>query len=138
MRTLKTTLTAVALTGLLAVLVPIWAVHRLVSGLLVRRPTGSRTPIERVAAADVDLDEVIAGSRPVVISGLVALTITPMMAARLLKPYFSHQFMVEFLDLVLCELNRKWNGETVSSKTINELITRLEPFYVQPERQRSS
>jgi hypothetical protein len=70
-RTLKTILTAVALTGLLAVLVPIWAVHRLVSGLLVRRTTGSRTAIERVAAADVDLDEVIAGNRPVVISGLV-------------------------------------------------------------------
>jgi hypothetical protein len=69
-RTLKTILTAVALTGLLVVLVPIWAVHRLVSGLLVRRPAGSRTPIERVAAADVDLDEVIAGGRPVVISGL--------------------------------------------------------------------
>jgi hypothetical protein len=69
-RTLKTILTAVALTGLLVVLVPIWAVHRLVSGLVVRRPTGSRTPIERVAAADIDLNEVIAGNRPVVISGL--------------------------------------------------------------------
>jgi hypothetical protein len=69
-RTLKTILTAVALTGLLVVLVPIWMVHRFVSGLLVRRSTGSRTPIDRVAAADVDLDEVIAGNRPVVISGL--------------------------------------------------------------------
>jgi hypothetical protein len=69
-RTLKTILTAVALTGLLVVLVPIWAVHRFVSGLLVRRPTGSRTPIERVAAADVDLNEIIAGNRPVVICGL--------------------------------------------------------------------
>ena len=70
-RKLKTILTAVALTGLLVVLVPIWAVHRLVSGLLVRRPTGSRTPIERVAAADLDLDDVIARSRPLVISGLI-------------------------------------------------------------------
>jgi hypothetical protein len=69
-RTLQTILTAVALTGLLVVLVPIWAVHRFVSGLLVRRPSGSRTAIERVAAADVDLDEVIAGNRPVVITGL--------------------------------------------------------------------
>jgi hypothetical protein len=70
-RTLETILTAVALTGLLVVLVPVWAVHRFFSGLLVRRSTGSRTAIERVAAADVDLDEVIAGHRPVVISGLV-------------------------------------------------------------------
>jgi hypothetical protein len=69
-RTLETILTAVALTALVAVLVPIWTIHRIVTGLLVRRPEGSRTPIERVAATDVDLDEVIAGNRPVVISGL--------------------------------------------------------------------
>jgi hypothetical protein len=52
------------------VLVPIWAVHRFVSGLLVRRPEGSRTAIERIAATDVDLNEVIGSNRPVVISGL--------------------------------------------------------------------
>ncbi len=50
---------------------PIWTVHRFATGLLVRRPEGSRTPIPRVAATDVDLDEVIAGNRPVVISGLI-------------------------------------------------------------------
>lgn len=69
-RTLQTILTAVALTGLVAVLVPIWAMHRFVSGLLVRRPEGSRTAIERFAATDVDLNEVIGGNRPVVITGL--------------------------------------------------------------------
>ena len=69
-RTLKTILTAVALTGLLVVLVPIWALHRVVSGLLVRRPKGSRTAIERIAATDVDLNELLASHRPVVITGL--------------------------------------------------------------------
>ena len=63
--------TAVALTGLLALLVPIWAVHRLITGLRVRRPQGSRTAITRVNAAEVDLNDLIRGDRPVIISGLV-------------------------------------------------------------------
>jgi hypothetical protein len=70
-QTLKTILTAVALTGLLIVLVPIWAVHRFVSELLVRRQKGARTPIARVAATEIDLNEVISGNRPIVISGLI-------------------------------------------------------------------
>lgn len=63
---------------------------------------------------------------------------TAEMAVRLLRQYFTDRFLVEFLDLLLVELNNKWKGETITSKTMNELITRLEPFYVQPERQRSS
>ncbi len=70
-RTLIPMVTAVALTGLLALLIPIWAVHRLITGLRVRRPRGSRTRIERVTAADVDLDALIRGDRPVIIEGLV-------------------------------------------------------------------
>lgn len=69
-RTLKTIVTAAALTCLLVLLVPIWSVHRLISGLRVRRPKGSRTTIERVAASEVDLNEVIRSDRPVIISGL--------------------------------------------------------------------
>ena len=61
---------AVALTALLALLVPIWAVHRLVTGVLVRRPSGTRTQIPRVNAADVDLNDLIRGHRPVIIEGL--------------------------------------------------------------------
>jgi hypothetical protein len=70
-RTLITMLTAVALTGLVALLVPIWAAHRLFSELRVRRPKGSRTEIRRVAAGDVDMNEVINGDSPVIIEGLV-------------------------------------------------------------------
>ncbi len=79
-RTIKAIVTAVALTGLLALLVPIWAVHRLITGLRVRRSKGARTTIERVLASEVNLDEVIRSDRPVIISGLtdeLALPLVP-------------------------------------------------------------
>jgi hypothetical protein len=64
-------LTAVALAARVALLTPIWAAHRLVSELRVRRSAGSRTEIARVAAKEIDLDTVIRSNQPVIIEGLV-------------------------------------------------------------------
>ena len=57
--------------ALVVVLVPIWAVHRVVSDLRTRRRSGSTTAIAHVHARDVTLDELIRGRRPVIIEGLV-------------------------------------------------------------------
>jgi hypothetical protein len=64
-------LTAVALVARVAFLTPIWAAHRLVSEVRVRRSTGSRTDIRRVSADTIDLDAVLRGNEPVIIEDLV-------------------------------------------------------------------
>lgn len=64
-------LTAAMLVVRVVVLIPIWAAHRLVSAVRVRRSTGSRTDIRRVSANDIDLDAVLTSKEPVIIEGLV-------------------------------------------------------------------
>lgn len=64
-------LTALALAVRVMVLTPIWAAHRLVSEVRLRRSAGSRTEIRRVSARTIDLDSVIKGNEPVIIEGLV-------------------------------------------------------------------
>lgn len=70
-RILVNALSAVALAVLVALLVPIWAGHRLLSELRTRRRGAATTTIPRVDAGDVDLDEVLRSKHPVIISGLV-------------------------------------------------------------------
>ena len=64
-------MTAVADAGRVAVLVPIWAAHRVWAAARTRRSAGSRTAIRRVSAHEVDLDTVIKRNEPVIIEGLV-------------------------------------------------------------------
>jgi len=68
---LKALLLSAALVALLVVLIPVWAVHRFVSLLRVSRGTGSSHQIERVAAASVDLNDVLKRGKPLIIQGLV-------------------------------------------------------------------
>ena len=63
--------TAAMLAARVALLIPIWAAHRFVSGVRVRRSAGSRTDIRRVSASDIDLDAVLRSKEPVIIEGLV-------------------------------------------------------------------
>ena len=63
--------TAVALAARVALLIPIWAAHRVWSEVRVRRSAGSRTAIRRVSANEIDLDTVIKANEPVIIEGLV-------------------------------------------------------------------
>ena len=73
-------LSAVALCGLLLLLIPVWAIHHAAASLRTRRSTGETRGIRRVSAQDQDLDELIRGDEPVIIEGLVpelALPLVP-------------------------------------------------------------
>ncbi len=61
----------IAITGLVAVLIPIWAIHDLISRVRATRRTGSTQSIPRVSAGEVDLRTVMGDNRPVIISGLI-------------------------------------------------------------------
>ena len=73
-------LSAVALCGLLLLLIPVWAVHHAAASLRTRRSSGETRCIRRDCAQDQDLDELIRGDEPVIIEGLVpelALPLVP-------------------------------------------------------------
>jgi hypothetical protein len=59
------------LTGLVAVLTPIWLTHHLATRIVSARRRGSTIDIERIDARSAPLDEVMAAGRPVILEGLV-------------------------------------------------------------------
>ncbi len=69
-----------AITLLVLVLIPIWAVHTAISTVRSRRRSGSTRAIPRVSLDEVALADVIQGGRPVIIRGLIDrmdLAVTP-------------------------------------------------------------
>ncbi|MDX2382301.1 MAG: cupin-like domain-containing protein [Acidimicrobiia bacterium] len=70
--TVSGALISVALSGLLLVLIPVWAIDRLVNGIRTRRRSGSVRPIERVSASDLDMAAVMRRGEPVIIEGLAS------------------------------------------------------------------
>jgi hypothetical protein len=65
-------LKSVALSGLLLVLIPVWAIDRLFNDIRTRRRSGSVRRIERVSASDLDMTAVMRRGEPVIISGLAS------------------------------------------------------------------
>ncbi len=71
MKRLRAVALSIGLLGLLAVLIPVWFVHHIVTRVTGVRRRGRRIEIERVPADTVTLDGVFAAGRPVIVEGLL-------------------------------------------------------------------
>jgi hypothetical protein len=73
LRRLRSLVLGLALVALVTVLTPVWFVHDRASRLRTSRRAGRRVDLPRVAASTIDIDDLIAAGKPVIIEGLAEL-----------------------------------------------------------------
>ncbi len=72
MKRLRALVYGIGLTGLVAVLTPIWFAHHLITRVAGARRSAQTIEIDRVDATTVSLEDVMSAGRPVILEGLVA------------------------------------------------------------------